>query len=167
MAVLAGSDLQSPYAGSFETWLAIAFGQREQSQAGAVTVLGMFVTGDQTCDHLSARRADTFAPVDQALWCPFPMCTVGSRHVHSDRSEATLLTVAKMARDALATVQDFYRRCRDTRLQSQPNQGMRHAVTMAFDFDVIVDVHLDGLEVRQFIALQRQRQQGWRINFSE
>jgi hypothetical protein len=34
-----------------------------------------------------------------------------------------------------------------------------HAVAVPLDLDVVVDVHLDGLEARHFVALRRQRQQ--------
>lgn len=54
-------------------------------------------------------------------------------------------------------MQEFHYRCRVACLQHLADQGLRHAVAMALDIDVIVDVHLDGLEMGHLIVRQRQR----------
>ena len=51
--------------------------------------------------------------------------------------------------------------------QLQPDQRVRHAVAVAFDLDVVVDVHRHGLEGRPLPALRRQGRQRRRIQRGE
>ena len=51
----------------------------------------------------------------------------------------------------------------DACLQDQPDQGLRHAVAMPLDLDVVINVHAHGLVGGEFPGLQRQGLQCWRI----
>ncbi len=167
VAVLAGADLQGQRAGCLQSPLAIAHGQRQQAQAGAVAMLGMPVLGHEPRHHLGSGRADALAPVNQPLRRPFHVGTVRRRHVRGDGGEAADPAVAGMAGDALAAMEQLDHRRGDARLQHLANQGLRHTVAVALELDVVVDVDLDGLEVRHLVALQRQRQQGRRVDLGE
>jgi len=167
VAVLAGADLQGQHAGRLEARLAVALRQRQQAQAGAVAVLGMAVLGHQARHRLGRRRADARAPVDQARGRPFHLGAVRRRHVRGRRRKAALPAVARVAGDALAAMHELDHGRRQARLKLLPDQRVRHAVAVALDLDVVVDVHPDGLERRHLVALQRQRHQGRRIDLGE
>jgi len=58
-----------------------------------------------------------------------------------------------MAGDALTPVHQLRYRRRDPCFERLTDQGLRHAVAVALDLDVVVDVDLDGLEVRHLVTL--------------
>ncbi len=116
-------------------------------------MLGMFVLCHETRYHLGGCRTNTFPPVDQARRRPFHVSTVGRRHMRGNRGEAALSAVTGMACDPLPTMHQLDHRRRHARFQHLADQRVRHAVAVAFDLDVVVDVHLDGLEVRHLVAL--------------
>src|SRR6185437_13578597 len=49
-----------------ETRLAVLSGEREESQAGAIALLGMGLGAQQMLDHSAGARADRLTPLDQA-----------------------------------------------------------------------------------------------------
>ena len=79
---------------------------------------------------------------------------MGGWHVGFDGGEAALTAAAHMASHALAAMQNLDTGGGDPRSEFLSDQGVWHAVTMTLDFNVVVDVHLDGLEVSHFIALR-------------
>ena len=64
-----------------------------------------------------------------------------------------------MAGDALAGVQDLDRIVGDARLNALADQAVRHAVVMAVDVDVVIDMHLGTLERGRLKDARRQRLQ--------
>jgi hypothetical protein len=167
MPVLAGADLQGQYAGRFQSRLAIAFGQRQQSQASPIAMLWMFAFFEQAGYRDSGSRTDVLPPVNQPLRCPFHVRLVCGRHMFWNGTETAASTIADMAGDALPAMENFDGASGDTRFQYLSDQGMRYAIAMPLYFNVIVDVGLDTLEVGHFIALQWQGQQRWRIERRE
>ena len=167
MAVLAGADLQGQRARRFEPFFSVALGQRQQTKAGAIAVLRMPVFGHQPSYRFGRRRADTSPPVDQPLRCPFHLGAVGGGHVRRGRGEAADAAIADVAGDTLTTMEELDHRRGDARLDLLADQCLRHAVAVAFDLDVVVNVDLDGFEAGHLVALQRQRQQGRRVDFRE
>jgi len=91
--------------------------------------------------------------VDQARRCPLHVGTMRGGHVAGDRGEAALAAVADMAGHALAPMHQLHHCYRDARFQLLADQRLRNAVTVAFDLDVVIDVYLNGLEVRHLVAL--------------
>ena len=81
---------------------------------------------------------------------------MGRWHVGFGGGEAApaLTAAAHMASHALAAMQNPDAGSGDPRSELPPDQGARHAVTMALDFNLIVDVRLDGLEVSYLITLR-------------
>lgn len=71
-------------------------------------------------------------------------------------TETAASTIPDMAGDALSAMENFDGASSDARFQYLSDQGVRYAVAMPLDFNVIVDMGLDGLEVGHFIALQWQ-----------
>jgi hypothetical protein len=167
MAVAAGADLQGVTASCLKPRLAVTPGQRQQAQAGTIAVFRVAVLGHQPRYRLGSRRADALAPVDQALWRPCQMRAMGCRHLGSDGGEAALPAVARVTGYPLPAMHELHHCRRHARFQHLPDQRMGHALAMAFDFSVIVDMDLDGLEVRHLVALQCQRLQGWRVKRHE
>jgi len=153
MAVLAGADLQGQHAGRLQPRFAVALGQRQQAETGAVAMLWMLVLGHQARHRFGRRRADALPPVDQPRRRPFHVGAVRRGHVCRRRGEAALTAVAGVAGDTLAPVYQLNRRDGDACFEHLPDQRVGHAVTVTLDLDVVVDVHLDGLEVRHFVTL--------------
>jgi hypothetical protein len=57
--------------------------------------------------HLGGRWAAVGRPVDQALWGPLGIASVGFRHVRRDRTVTALEAGALVARHPVALVKDF------------------------------------------------------------
>lgn len=68
VAVAPGAQGKGALAGGLQPGLAIAARQAQQTQAGAVAVLGVLVGLQQPGDEFAAGQADALAPVDQARW---------------------------------------------------------------------------------------------------
>lgn len=109
----------------------------------------------QTRHGLASGNANTLTPVDQPIGRPLHVRPVCRRQVRSHRSEPAFMRISFMNRHALATVQNFHRRLRYPQLQHLADQCLWHAVAVAFKLDVIVDVHLDGLEDGELPRLRR------------
>lgn len=62
-----------------------------------------------------------------------------------------------MGGHAPTTVQTLDGRGGDAHLDLLPHQGMGHAVEVALDLDVVVDVHPGELEARHLVAARGQR----------
>ena len=77
MGAPGGAQLQRDQAGRLQARLAVAPGQREQAQAGAVAVFGMLALFEQSRDGAPGRHADARAPVDQPLGRPRQVRPVG------------------------------------------------------------------------------------------
>ncbi|CAM3732644.1 hypothetical protein ROSA5918_05155 [Roseateles saccharophilus] len=72
-----------------------------------------------------------------------------------------------MGGHALAAQQQLHAVLREPRLQHLAHQRMGHAVAVAVDLDVVIDVDLHGLEAREFVALRGQRHQGRLVQLGE
>ncbi len=121
----------------------------------------------QLGDEAAGRHADVAAPMDQPLGRPFLVRPVRGRHVFVQRREPASAGATGMARHAFAAVEDLHQSVGDACLQLQPHQRVRHAVAMALDLDVVIDVRRDGLEGRPLPALRRQRRQRGRVEGGE
>ena len=82
--------------------IAVALGQAEQPQAGAVAVLGVLVLLEDAGDDFAGGHADALAPLDQPLRRPVAMGAVRRRHVVVDRREAAAPARARVACDPVA-----------------------------------------------------------------
>ena len=64
--VVERADSQRPFTGFFQPRLAVATGELEQSQAGAIAVLGVGAVFQLLLDHLPGAGADVLGPVQEA-----------------------------------------------------------------------------------------------------
>lgn len=103
-----------------------------------------------------AGHADAFAPGHQPLGRPLGLVLVALGQVLSHGGETAFVGTAHVAGNTVATVQGLYRMGGNSQLQRQANQGVGHAVAVALEFDVAVDVHAHGFEDRPFPGLHRQ-----------
>jgi len=90
--------------------------------------------------HLGGRWAAVGRPVDQALWGPFGIASVGFRHVRRDRTVTALEAGALVACHPVALVKDFDDLGTQADLKLLLDQGIGHRVIVPFDFEMIVDV---------------------------
>ncbi len=155
VGVFAGAQAQSHGAGRLQPGRAIALGERQQAQAGAVGMLGVGLTLQHLLHRGRTGHADTLAPGDEPLGCPLRLVLVALGQVFGHGSEAALVRAAHVAGHPLSTVQGFERMGRHPQLQRSPHQGGGHAVAVAFKFDMAVDVHAHRFEDRPLPGLNR------------
>src|ERR1039457_7051415 len=104
-------------------------------------------------DHGAGARPNALPPANQALRRPLPVGSMGRRHLGRNRAVSTGPGVIGMAGNTLATMQNLDRRRGVACLKFESDQRMRNAVAMQVELDVVVNVRLDLLEARNFIAL--------------
>ena len=83
--------------------------QREETETGAIALLGMRVAREQALDHLRRRRPDAGAPRDQARRRPLDVAVVRFGAMPGIGREAALECTARVHRDARVAVQDLHR----------------------------------------------------------
>ncbi|OIQ80056.1 hypothetical protein GALL_382050 [mine drainage metagenome] len=89
------------------------------------------------------------------------------REVLRHGGEAAAMGAPGVGGDALAAVQQFDAAGGQPRLQLRADQVLRHAVAMAVDLDVVVDVHPHRLVAGPFPGLRGQRLQRRRVDGGE
>ena len=115
-------------------------GQREQAQAGAIAHLRVRFVGQLVLDDLPGVRADSLAPVEQALRRPFAMRLVRGRHVFALGAAGTAPLKPQVAGDSPVAVQDFHGMRAQPHIDALPGQGRGHAVEAAIHLNVVIDV---------------------------
>jgi hypothetical protein len=122
MAVLERAQRERAFAGRFQPGVAVAFGQPEQPQAGAVAVLGVLVVRKQPRDDFAGGGVNALAPFDQPLRRPLQMRAVRRRHVRLHGREAAATLRSGVAGDAVAAQQQLDAAQCDARLHRQRHQ---------------------------------------------
>lgn len=117
VTVLAGTNLQSQHAGRLQAGIAVALGQLEQAEAGAVAVLWVLVFLQQSGHTHRHCGADRAAPVDQALRRPLHVGALRRGHVFGNGAEAADAAVEGMAGDMLSAMLQFDCSLRDACLK--------------------------------------------------
>jgi len=107
MAVGAGADSAGAATGLFQPRVAVAFGQPQDAQAGAVALLGVRPVGEDGFDERGGVRADGAAPGDEARGAPLQVLLMGLGHVGGIGGVAAAEGTAWMGGHALAAVEDF------------------------------------------------------------
>ena len=100
----------------------------------------MFLLDQEALDQFGGGGADRCRPSLQLARRPLGMCPMRGWHVLGQRGVMPLSTAAGMTGDTFAFGQHFDHVTRDTQLDGLVDQGMRHAVVIALEFDVVVDV---------------------------
>ena len=106
-------------------------------------------------DEPSGRRSDRLGPADEPRRGPLGMCAVGAGHVLGHGGRLSVVAPA-VRRHALAAMEDLDRVRRVADLDLLADELVRHAVDVAVDLDVVVDVHAAQLPVGQDVAGSRQ-----------
>lgn len=89
------------------------------------------------------------------------------RQVLHHRGEAALVGAAGVRCHPLAAMQQLHPASRQPRLQHLADQGLRHAVAVAIDLHVLVDVHPHRLVAGVLPGLGRQRLQRRRVQLGK
>lgn len=155
------------FGSGFQACIAIAPGQREQAEAGAVAHLRVRLVGQLVIDQLARVGADPLAPVEQALRRPLAMGLVRGGHVFTLRAVGAATAQQYMAGHPPVAMQHFQGVCRQSHVHVLPGQGGGHAVEAAIDLDVVVDADLAALEGGDLVGMHRQRSQGRAIQALE
>jgi hypothetical protein len=104
-------------------------------------------------------HTNALAPVNQPLGRPLHVRAVGRRQVLATVVKPPLWALRLWAATRWPRCSNSTTVCRDAQLHHLPDQGLRHAVTVPIELDVVVDVHAHGPEHRELPGLQRQRLQ--------
>ena len=151
-----GTDGERPGAGGLQALRRIGSSQTHQAQTGAVPLLGMRLLEQQSLDEFRRSRTDGGGPVQQATGRPFGMRPVSGRQVFRRGREMPAARAARMTGHPARAGQHFDRALRDAQFHFAVDEGMRHAVIAAVEFDVIVDIDPRALPLSEREGRRRQ-----------
>mmetsp|Transcript_6076 Transcript_6076/g.24370 ORF Transcript_6076/g.24370 Transcript_6076/m.24370 type:complete len:788 (+) Transcript_6076:480-2843(+) len=158
------ADSHGPRAGGLQPLGAVAAYQGQQAQAGAVALLRMRAVLELPGDHRGSAHADTLAPADQLGRRPLQMRAVRRRHVLGRRGEAAAHGAHGVAGHAMVGREAFQQIAGDAHVDLGADEPVRHAVVVALELDVVVDVDLGaGLPAADGITLERHGPQRRRV----
>src|SRR5262245_53849096 len=140
MAIGAGLDRAGTGAGGLEPVRAIAFGEPQDPQAGAIALLRVRSIRENRGDERRGLRPDGPRPVDEARGRPLQMVLVGLGHVSGVRGMTAAAGAPAMGGHPLTAVEDLDggegQAGVDLFVQERGGDG----VVVAVDLDVVVDV---------------------------
>lgn len=102
-------------------------------------------------------RADLECPVEESARRPFEMGAVGFGHVFRDGRVSAPALRARMHSNALSAQKTFDGGGRQAHVEFAFDQGMRDAVVMPLDLDVIINVDARLLPFGELPGLRGQR----------
>ena len=143
-----GADFDGARRGGLEPLGAVLPGEREEPEAGAITLFGVRLVGELVGDDRLGVRADGAGPVDQAARAPLGVLLVRLGHVLRDRRVFADLVTAGVHGNATRIEEALDRRGAEARLDLVADEVVRDAVVMALDLDVVVDTDLGALPER-------------------
>src|SRR6185437_15079318 len=126
----------------------IGLRQAQDSEAGAIAHLRMWLAGKDGADDFRCRRAHGFAPVNQARRRPLEVSLMAFWHVLSNGRVPVGCRAAGMGGNALATMEHFNAGCGVTGLELLTGELIGNAVVMPVDLDVIIDIGPDRSSIR-------------------
>jgi hypothetical protein len=139
VAIGAGLDGPRPGARRFKPRGAVALGQAQDAEAGAIVLLGMRPVGEDRLDQRGRLGADGARPVDEARRRPLEMALVGLGHVGGVRGVLAADDTPPMGGDALTTVEDLDGGRGLARVEVFVDERVGDRVVMAVELDVVVD----------------------------
>ena len=151
----AGAEGLRPGAGRLEPDVSVTAPQLHDAKTGPVPLLGVRAALQDPGDELSGRRSDLLGPADEPRRRPLGMRAVGAGHVLGHGGRLSVVA-PPVGRHALAAMEDLDRVRRVADLDLLADQLVRHAVDVALDLDVVVDVDGAQLPLRQDVAGGRQ-----------
>ena len=150
-----GAEGQRAGARRLEPEVPVPSPQLHDPQTGAIPLLGVRAALQDPTDELSGLRPDLLNPADQPRRRPFGMRAVGAGHVLGHGRRLSVVAPA-VRHDALAAMEDLDRVGGVADLDLLADQLVRHAVDVALDLDVVVDVDAAQLPVREDVARSGQ-----------
>src|SRR6516165_8981513 len=145
------ADRHRTCGGGFQPLGAVLPREREQSQAGAITLLGVRLVSELIRDDRLSAGTYGPSPVDQAVRAPLGVLLVRLRHVLCDRGVLADLVTAGVHGDAARVEEALHRRGAEARLDLVADEVVRNAVV------VVVDADARSLPQRILIRGGRQR----------
>src|SRR2546428_5603149 len=136
-----GVEIAGPRGCGFQTIRAVGFPQTQNAQTAAKALFGMGTGLKDFIDQCGGEQSDGGCSSNETFGCPFPVALMGLGSMRIDSRMAADPRAAGMTGDAMAAVEDLDGHRRVARVELAVEQGIRNAVIMPFDFDVIVDVH--------------------------
>jgi len=145
-AVVGGcADRQGPGAGVFQPLGRVLARQSHQPQAGAVALFGVRPVCHLPGHHGGGAYADALRPGDELGGRPLQVCTVRGGHVLAQGGVGPAPLAQGVTGHALVGGKALHQGVGGAHIQAGADQPVRHAVVVAFEFDVVVDVDLDAL----------------------
>ena len=137
--------------------LAVLAARAQESQTGSIALLGMGLGAQQVLDDGAGVQADRPSPLDQALRRPLGVREVRLRHVLAQGRVCAALVGAHVTGDALAPEEHLDGGGGEARPHAMADQGVRHAVVVAIDIDVVVEGDGAFLPLGEHVGRRRQR----------
>ena len=127
------------------------------AQARPEALLGMGLGFHDRLDQRDGSRADRGRLAHYLGGRPFRVAAMRARHMLCDGRVPVANRRERMARNALALVEDLNSRAGDTRLDHLADQLRRHRVIVAGDLDVIIGRGAGPFPFRIAVGRRRQR----------
>jgi len=123
----------------FQATLAVLTAQVQKPQAGSISLFGMGLGAQQVLNDGAGVHADRASPLDQALRRPLGVREVGLRHVLAQGGVRAALVGAHVARHSDIAMEHLDRGGGEPCPHAVADQGVRHAVVMPIDIDVVIE----------------------------
>ena len=139
-AVAVAADGERACGGRFQAFVAVALGQSQEPEAGAVGLLRMSPAIEDGGDQGAGRRPDLLGPADEAVGRPIAHLAMLLGHVLGRGDVTPLAGRADMAGDALAAVEALDGVGGQSDVELAPDQRVGNRVVVPVDLHVVVDV---------------------------
>jgi len=146
--------------GSFEALLTVAAGEPEEAQAGTIGLLGVFAGGEKRLHELGGVRANGLGPTGEAVGRPLLVLLMSGRHMFGEGGVPAEGIAAPVGSDPLVVEKDLDGAFGGADVDLFVDQGVRDAVVMMLELDVVVDVDAGFLPDREFVGLLREGLEG-------
>src|SRR5712672_1766319 len=160
-------DEDAASAGRIDARIVVTPGQRQDAEAGAKALLGMWPCSDDGLEKRRGRWTNPLASRDQSTGRPFAVAAMGARHVIGNRGVAAPVGRTGVAGDPLAPVEDLDGLVSDADIDEFTDQAVRGGIPVAVDLDVIVGRDAATLPACKDIGLVRQLPQLEAIDLGE
>src|SRR5262245_1204048 len=144
MTIGAGLDRAGAGAGGLEPPRAIALGETQDPQAGAIALLRMRTIRENCRDERRRLRPDGPRPVDEARGRPLQMVLVGLGHVSGVGGVTAAEGASAMDGHPLTAVEDLDGGGGQAGVDLLVQERVGDGVVVAVDLDVVVDVDAGG-----------------------
>ena len=141
MPVGARADGDGPGTGGLQAGVAIALGEPQDAEAGAVALLGVRPVGEDSLDEGGRVGADRARPGDEAQGRPLEVVLMRWGHVGGVGGVPAADLAADMGRHPLPAMEQFDRRHRQAGIDEFVHQLVGDGVVVAVQLDVVVDIH--------------------------